>query len=86
MSEQRDYYVSMRKGEGLKQPHALMAGPFPTHEDALAFVDPVRREASRLDAWADFYFFGTLSIPRKPDNKVGWLNVYLGIKSAENIS
>lgn len=84
MSEARDYYVSMIRGEKKKQV-AFMAGPFATHEEALAQVDAVKREASRLDTWADFYLFGTCSRPRSPDNKPGWLNVYLGLGTDQTV-
>lgn len=79
MNDARDYYVSMRRGEE-KRRYSLMAGPFATHEEALLMVAPVRKEASRLDAWTDFYYFGTCSLPRRAENKDGWLNVYVGAK------
>lgn len=82
MSDERDYYVSMIRGETKKR-YALMAGPFTTHEEALLMVDPVKVEARRLDPWVDFDFFGTCSKPRSPDNRDGWLNVYLGVKPRE---
>lgn len=77
MSELRDYYVSMLRGSR----YALMAGPFATHQDALDMVDPVRREADRLDPRCAFDAFGTCSLPRSPHNKGGWLNVYVGAKT-----
>ena len=76
MSEAKDYYVSMIRDSR----YALMAGPFATHEEALAMIDPVKREAYRLDQWTDFDSFGTCSKPRNPSNKAGWLNVWVGVK------
>lgn len=74
---ERDFYVSMIRDSR----YALMAGPFATHDEALQMVDPVRKEASRLDPFCDFDAFGTCSKPRHPDNKQGWLNVYVGAKA-----
>jgi hypothetical protein len=74
VSEERDFYVSMIRD----RKYALMAGPFATHEEALKFVEPVKAEASRLDPRCDFDAFGTCSKPRHPDNKMGWLNIYVG--------
>lgn len=82
MSEAKDYYVSMIRGEAKKR-YALMAGPFATHAEALAMVDPVRKEAERLDPKTHFDYFGTCSKPRDRDNKHGWLNVYVGAKPRE---
>jgi len=74
MSDARDYYVSMIRDSK----YALMAGPFATHDEALSFVDPVKKEASRLDPRCDFDAFGTCSLLQRADNKMGWLNVYVG--------
>lgn len=79
MTEPRDYYVSMIRDRR----YALMAGPFTTHADALAMVDPVRKEAGRLDPFCDFDAFGTCSKPHSPQNKDGWLNRYVGLKVRE---
>jgi len=79
MSEQKDYYVSMIRGKK----YALMAGPFATHNEALYWVGPVKKEASRLDPFCDFDLFGTCSKPVNHDNKMGWLNVYIGAKPRE---
>ena len=75
----RDFYVSLRRGEGKKARTALLAGPFATHGAALSLVDRARREASRLDAWTDFDACGTLSVPRDPANPKGKLNSLLGV-------
>lgn len=79
MSEARDYYVSMIRDSR----YALLAGPFATHEEALQMVIPAKREAQRIDHWVDFDSFGTCSKPRNPQNKDGWLNVWLGVKPRE---
>jgi hypothetical protein len=77
MSDAKDYYVSMKRDSH----YALMAGPFATHEEALQMVEPVRKEASRLDPFCDFDAFGTCSMLRRSTNKDGWLNVYVGAKT-----
>ncbi len=79
MTELRDHYVSLRRGNGDKARYSLLAGPFSTHEEALKFVDPARREARRLDAWTDFDFIGTCSLPQRKENKDGFINIYLGV-------
>ncbi len=80
MIEQRDYYVSLRRGAGIRAKYSLLAGPYATHAEALSMVTPARQEASRIDPWVDFDFIGTCSIIQKPENKMGFLNVYLGVK------
>ncbi len=79
MSEPKDYYVSMLRDKR----YALLAGPFLTHDEALKLVDPAKSEARRLDPFTDFDAFGTCSMPRRAENKMGWLNVYLGVKPRE---
>lgn len=79
MSEARDFYVSMIRDKKYR----LMAGPFATHDEALKFVEPVRKEAERLDPRSHFDLFGTCSKPFHPDNKAGWLNIYVGATSRE---
>lgn len=76
MSDPRDYYVSMVRDSR----YALMAGPFATHAEALEMVDAVRKEAARLDPFCDFDAFGTCSKRRSADNKMGFLNVWVGAK------
>lgn len=60
-TDQRDYFVSIRRGDA-KPRVGLLAGPFPTHTEALAMVDPARRLACQIDPWADFDYFGTMSL------------------------
>lgn len=71
-----DYYVSIirdtRKG--------LLAGPFPTHTEALAMVDRARDAAYEVDPRSWFDLFGTCSLPRSPTNHKGVLNDRLGCK------
>lgn len=76
-TEPRDYYVSMRNGRRT----ALLAGPFVTHTEALAAVEPAYKLACELDTWADFYTRGTCSLPRYPWNPKGKLNSQLGLDS-----
>lgn len=51
----RHFYVSAIDGSK----RHLIAGPWGTHDDALARVDPVRRHASGLDGRAWFMAWGT---------------------------
>lgn len=67
----RDYYVSIVRSA--KQ-RGLLAGPFPTHTEALGWVDKASRLARDLDPWADFDVFGTCSLPRAWGNPKGALN------------
>jgi hypothetical protein len=82
MSEPRDYYVSIIRG----RTYALMAGPFATHDEALAMVGPVRREASRIDPFTDFDAFGTCSKPCDAKNKLGRLNDRVGAKPRPSLA
>lgn len=83
MSKDRDYYVSLRRGEGEKAKFSLLAGPFAMRDEAAKYVLPAKQEASRLDAWTDFDSIGTCSIRHRPENRPGILNVYLGVKPRE---
>lgn len=49
------YYVSAIDG----QKHALVSGPYATHEEALALVTPAKNIAERHDARAVWAAFGT---------------------------
>lgn len=51
----RYFYVSAIDGSK----RYLIAGPWGTHDDALARVDPVRRHASNLNGRAWFMAWGT---------------------------
>lgn len=70
MSEPRDYYVDIIRDKRV----ALLAGPFETHDEALALVGEVRSIAYDVDPWTWFDLCGTCSLPRSPDNPVGKLN------------
>lgn len=74
-TEPRDYYVSLRRGSRT----ALIAGPFETHTEALAMVEPATKLANELDGWTWFDAFGTCSGPRLPTNPKGKLNSQLGL-------
>ena len=81
--EGANYYVSVVR-DTAKGPHSdyrLLAGPFPPHEEALAWVD--RAKALALARYnpegrADWYAYGTVAMTadyRKP----GMLNDQLGV-------
>lgn len=67
------YYVDARDAGRV----AWLAGPFARHADALAWLDPARLLAQKLDPWAAFYAFGTLRAPH--GGRLGQLNARLGI-------
>jgi hypothetical protein len=56
----REYFVSIVRSPTQR---GLLAGPYATHAEALAMVDTARRLACQFDAWADFDYFGTCSLP-----------------------
>lgn len=71
----RKYYVTMaRDGVGV----ARLAGPFNTHDEALANVDRVREEAEKADPRASFDSFGTAGVV-SDNHRPGVLNERLGI-------
>lgn len=71
----RKYYVTMaREGRGV----ARLAGPFDTHDEALAHVDRAREEAEKADPRASFDSFGTAGVV-SDDHRPGVLNQRLGI-------
>lgn len=72
----RDYYVSLRRGKRT----ALLAGPFETHSEALAYVGRAVKLAHELDPWAWFDAHGTCSLPRVSGNPPGKLNKLLGFE------
>lgn len=65
----RDFFVSMIRDSRT----ALLAGPFATHEAALASVESACKEANRVDPWSDFDAFGTCSLVA-PSGRKGVLN------------
>lgn len=69
-----DYFVSVVDGRR----RALLAGPYPTHADALGAVPEVREIAKRLDPRAFYYAFGTARLP-EGSGKVGRLNDLLNL-------
>lgn len=78
------FYVTMVR-DGKKKP-AFLAGPFDTHDEALAQVDSARKKAYEVDPWSEFDAFGTtgLTADRHPP---GVLNGHLGVgnKSGEKL-
>lgn len=68
--EGSNYYVSVVDGPKKFQ---VLAGPYKTHQEALALVPTVTRIAQDVDPRAAFYAFGTVAM--KPDfTKPGILN------------
>ncbi|ATI15667.1 hypothetical protein [Bordetella phage vB_BbrM_PHB04] len=71
----RKYYVTMaREGRGV----ARLAGPFDTHDEALAHVDRAREEAEKADPRSTFDSFGTAGVV-SDNHRPGVLNERLGI-------
>lgn len=71
------YYVSAIDGPR----SALLAGPWPTHAEALAMVDRVRALANELDPRSHWYAFGTARLPDDDSVPIraGSLNGRLGL-------
>jgi len=67
------YYVSVMEGPK----YALLAGPYATHDEALANKQDVMNKAVELDPKAWFYAFGTASIVSEKPLPQGKLNSYL---------
>lgn len=64
------YYVSCRRDDGK---HALLAGPYPEHSDALARLNRVNRLAQDSgDPMACWYAYGTLAVlaGKRPEGKL----------------
>ena len=54
----KHFYASVVDGKRV----GLLAGPFPTHKEALDLADQARELAQEADPFACFYAFGTLSL------------------------
>ncbi len=67
------YYVSVVRGARRR----LLDGPWPTHREALARVERVRRRANEMDPRSHFDGFGTASAPE--DGAQPGLLQHLGI-------
>jgi hypothetical protein len=68
------HYVTVRNGRRV----GLLAGPFPTRQEAEQWVEPARAAAIDADPWAHFYDFGTSRITtRRP--RPGRLNHRIGV-------
>lgn len=65
----RKFYVSVIDGPRFN----FLAGPFDTHEEALAKVDAARAKANEVNDRAWFYAYGTAQAPEGYD-KPGLLN------------
>lgn len=58
------YYVTLIRDD---KRVAWLAGPYATHEQALALVDRAWLKACDVDPWCHFYARGTASITRPTD-------------------
>lgn len=72
------YYVTVKDGARV----ALLAGPWDTHAQALAMVEPVRTKACEVDPRGVFYAFGTGRLPNDDSVPIraGKLNKYFDLK------
>lgn len=72
-----NYYVSVQD-QGRT---ALLAGPWPTHREALEMVDTVRTKACGLDPRGHWYAYGTARLPDDDSVPIraGSLNKHLGL-------
>lgn len=77
----RIYYVTIQRGLTTK----IIAGPFATHDEAAAQVEPARAVAAPRVPGSHFDAFGvTSAVPRPNDTPpVGRFNRALGITPAE---
>ena len=67
------FYVSVVDGPK----HGLLAGPYRTHEEALAAVDTARDADCAANDWAWFYSYGTVKMAN--GHRQGVLNDVLGV-------
>lgn len=76
------YYASVfdRRSNAGDGRIALLAGPFPTHGQALDILPAAKAEAERIDPRATWYAFGTLCM-KDGYKKPGILNDRLGLSS-----
>lgn len=76
------FYVSVldQYGNDGSSRLGLLAGPFSTHEEALALVDKARDVACRVDGRAHWYAVGTVKM--KDGLRDGVLNKLLGLEGA----
>ena len=78
------YYVSVWENPG---PVLPVVGPFLTHQEALAWVDPAREEV--LTHWnpegrAHWYAYGTVALPYG-SSVVGKLNAALALQAISGV-
>lgn len=57
-----NYYVTVRDGDNANR-MGLLAGPFKTHDEALAMVEPASKAAIDNNAWNHFHSYGTSGLP-----------------------
>ncbi|KKM60477.1 hypothetical protein LCGC14_1541460 [marine sediment metagenome] len=55
----RWFYVTVVEGQRV----GFLLGPYSTHQETVNNVDRGRKLAVAADSWADFYSFGTASLP-----------------------
>ena len=74
------YYVSVVRdtAAGPSSDYRLLAGPFSTHQEALAWVDRAKAVAATLDPKAHWYGYGTVAMA-PGYQKPGILNESLGM-------
>ncbi len=77
----RVFYVSVLErlaNDGSRDRYAFLAGPFDTHQEALDLVDACSAHALVHYDRAEFYRYGTLSLPRDyPNRPLGLFNALL---------
>jgi len=77
----RVFYVSVLDrlaNDGSRDRYAFLAGPFATHQEALDLVDACSAHALAYHDRAEFYHYGTLSLPRDyPNLPLGLFNALL---------
>jgi hypothetical protein len=62
-AEGREFYVTVRDPERPKGGHGWLAGPYKSHDEALADLPGIRRQAAERDPSGHWYEYGTASRP-----------------------
>jgi hypothetical protein len=73
------YYVSVQDGPK----YGLLAGPFRTHQEALALVDVTKQEAFKANDRAVFFAYGTCKAPN--GRREGLLNRQVSKQTGKTI-
>ena len=75
------YYASIKDCDKPTR-FGFLAGPFPTHQQALDILAAARDKALEVNNWAVFHSFGTCRLPADfPDPPRGVLNDLLGVQN-----